>query len=443
MSNGLISNQMITNEALTLAVSNCSTLNCVGRKFSDDVVRVNGRATGGVINVRMPNDIVINDLSSTGGDLTGIEASNFQERSIPVTLNTVQNAFMQFSEMERRTVIQNFSNRYIDPAVERLLPKVNADVIGALSVSGNNFVRNSDQQTGKTLTPSLNSLGQVRALLSNSLAPKARGYSAIMSEFTHSDITASMGGYFNPASEISAQFRTGKLKNEVMGIDRFVSDQSIITQTTGSYDGKATATGSYGAPSGSPTLDPKISTSNAVNSCEIGVSAINGTINAGDFITIEGVYAINRATGASLGYLQHFSVSQNAASGATSLVVSPAIIGPDAQGKRQPNQTVSAVPASGAAITPMGLAGETTYRNIILHPEAATLVNTYFDLATSGPEGSAPNVQIGNSNYYNLSLTTSSTRDFMKAASLIRMDILYGIAILRPEWIAILASPAG
>jgi hypothetical protein len=91
------------------------------------------------------------------------------------------------------------------------------------------------------------------------------------------------------------------------------------------------------------------------------------TLNAGDVLTIAGVYAVHDETKANLGYLKQFVVTTTVSdsSGAiANLVVSPAIISGGAY------QNVSALPATSAAITIAAPSASVVAQNIAFHRDA-------------------------------------------------------------------------
>jgi hypothetical protein len=127
---------------------------------------------------------------------------------------------------------------------------------------------------------------------------------------TDAKLVSSLAGQFNPATTISSQFRTGTMKN-ALGFDMF-RDQTVIKHTTGSA---TTATVNGANQTGT----------------SVTITALVGTLNQGDVITIAGVNAVNRTTFASTGIARQFTVTANVAAGATSIPIYPALIPPASQ----------------------------------------------------------------------------------------------------------------
>ena len=131
---------------------------------------------------------------------------------------------------------------------------------------------------------------------------------------------------FNPQVKISDQYETGIISRDTLGFD-WMYDQTTQVHTVGSFTAGTVNGGSQ-------------------TGTTLTVNAITGTLNAGDVITIAGVYAINRLTGQSQGTLRQFVVTANVASGATSIPIYPAITPAPAA-----FNTVTASPANSATIS--------------------------------------------------------------------------------------------
>ena len=167
-----------------------------------------------------------------------------------------------------------------------------------------------------------------------------------------------LSGLLNPATEISDQYRKGEVYNAI-GFDWF-EDQTVIKHTTASY---AAMTVSGAGQTGNTLV----------------TAALTGPLNQGDIIQIAGVNAVNRITKVSTGQLQMFVVTANAATGATSLSIYPAIV-PPSGGSPVQYQTTDSSPASGAAILPMVLAGTVYRKNIAFIPDAVTMATADLEL---------------------------------------------------------------
>lgn len=419
MANNLINNSMITREALMLRRNTNDFVQNLSREYQGQFAQ-SGAKIGDTINVRLPNDYVVQDGPTVNPEATA-------ERSIPLVINYRKNVPMSFSTQERTLNMDDFSGRYIAPAVNALVGQVASDAM-TLALQASNMVLNTDDN-GNMITPSSQTWLQAKAVLTACNAPLDDRY-AILDPMTDANTVSGMMGYFNPGNTVSRQTTDGQMGSKILGVREWMQDQTVTISQTGSYDSKATATGSYGnyTPNGAPVTT--ISASASPHSSVLSTSAINGTLKAGDIITIAGVNRINRINKNSLHIPQQFVVLADCASGATSVPVSPAIIPPGANGP-VPYQTVDAAPAADAAIKLVAPAGSVIRRNMLYSKRAMTLATVDLEMVDRGVvdcgRASLDGVSLRTLTYYNGSDDTRATR----------LDVLYGLGMLRPDWAVI------
>lgn len=410
---------MITREALMLRRNTNDFIQNVSREYQDQFAQ-RGAKIGDTINVRLPNDYVVQDGPTVNPEATA-------ERSIPLTINYRKNVPMSFSTQERTLNMDDFSGRYIAPAVNALVGQVASDAM-TLALQASNMVLNTDDN-GQLIAPSSQTWLQAKAILTACNAPLDDRF-AVLDPMTDANTVAGMIGMFNPGNTISRQTTDGQMGSKILGVREWMQDQTVTISQTGSYDSKATATGSYGnyTPNGAPVTT--ISASASPHSSVLSVSAINGTLKAGDIITIAGVNRINRINKNSLHIPQQFVVLADCASGATSIPLSPAIIPPGANGP-VPYQTVDAAPVSGAVVALVAPANSIIRRNMLYSKRALTLATVDLEMVDRGVvdcgRASLDGISLRTLTYYNGSDDTRATR----------LDVLYGIGMLRPDWCVI------
>lgn len=416
MANNLINNSIITREALMIRRNTNDFVQNINREYQAQFART-GAKIGDTINVRLPNDYVVQDGPTVNPEATA-------ERSIPLTISYRKNVPMSFSTQERTLNIDDFSQRYIAPAVNALVGQVAMDAM-TLALNASNMVVNLDE-SGNLIAPAPQTWLQAKAILTACNAPLDDRY-AVLDPMTDANTVTGMMGMFNPTGQISRQTVDGQMGSKILGVRGWMQDQTVIISQTGSYDGTATATGTYGnyTPNGAPVTT--ISASASPHSSVINTSAINGTLNQGDIITIAGVNRINRVNKKSLYIPQQFVVLADCPSGATSIPVSPAII-PPSGGNPVPYQTVDAAPAAGAAIKLVAPAGSILRRNLLYSKRAMTLATVDLEMVDRGVvdcgRASLDGISLRTLTYYNGSDDTRSTR----------LDVLYGFGMLRPDW---------
>jgi len=391
-SNSLLTISQITNEAVRLFTQSNAFLRTVSRQYDDQFART-GAKIGSTLRIRLPNDYTV----STGPAITP-QGTNEQNTSL--TVATQANVPVSFGTAEKTLSLDDFSERILAPAVNRLAAYVAADLMNVASQSANispNF------SSGTTLvSPNAATWLTAGSSLDQNLAPRMER-KIILDPVTQARTVSSLAGLFNPQVKIAENYETGVITRDTLGFD-WMYDQTTLVHTVGSF--------SAGTVNGASQTGTTLT-----------VNAITGTLNQGDIITIAGVYAINRLTGNSQGQLRQFVVTANVASGATSIPIYPAITPAPAA-----FNTVTASPANSAAIS-LVMAASTSYRqNIAYFPEAFTLATADLEMPTAGV------VQAARAQFDGISLRMIEAYDVMSDSLITRMDILYGYAAIRPEW---------
>jgi hypothetical protein len=263
-----------------------------------------------------------------------------------------------------------------------------------------------------TVAPDASTWLQAGAVLDLNSCPRVNR-SIIVDPLTLSRTVSSLTGLFNPQADISKQYKTGLIAQNVFGFD-WAMDQTVVLHTEGTF-----TTG---------TMNGANQTGTALT-----VSALGGTLKAGDIVTIAGVFQINRVTKKSTGSLQQFVLTADASASATTINVYPSL-NPQIGGQDVAYQTVTASPTVNAAITTPIAAGEIYRKNFAFHPTAVTMVTADLEL----PSGAV--VEAGREAYDGISLRM--IRDYLSISDtwLTRLDILWGSVWPRPEWACIVAD---
>jgi hypothetical protein len=408
MSNTLLTISKITNEALMVLENELTFTSEVNREY-DDQFAVAGAKIGSTVNVRKPARFI-----GTTGPALSVE--DFNETSIPVTLNTQFHVDTQFSTADLALSLDMFSDRVIKPGVAAIANKIDRDGL----VLAKNNIANIVGTAGVPPTSLLTYLtGQ--AYLDSEGAPRDGRRACIVEPFTSATIVDSLKGLFMPSQKISDQYEKGMMGTDSAGM-RWKMDQNVVSQTFGSY---ATATLSTNTATFTGSL-----TSGWASSSTITISAATAAapIQQGDVITIANVYAVNPQNRQPYGTnrLRNFVVTSAvtiSSGGSASVTVSPAII---TAGQFQ-NVYVSAT-SSSAVVTPFNNTGTVSPQNIILHRNCETLACADLEL----PAGV---VFAGRASDKELGLSIRVVRQYTINNDSVpcRMDVLYGWAMLYPE----------
>lgn len=411
MPNTLLTINMITREAIRLFMNTNAFVQSVDRQY-DSSFAVDGAKIGDSLRIRLPNDFTVN----TG---TAASIQSTTEQSTTLTLATQKNVAMSYSTSERTLKLDDYSRRIVAPAVNNLVGSVAMDIMSGVEGGVCNFVANQNGANA-IVNPNAQTYLLAGASLALNSAP-TQAHQVVNNPITEARVVASLSGLLNPSSEIGRQYNGGKMY-DALGFE-WSSDQTVLAHTTGTM----ASTTVDGADQEGLTLD---------------VAAISGTVKAGDIITIDGVFAVNRVIKNSTGQLRQFVVTADAANGATSLSIYPAIVfsssadyDPITGENSVQYQTVTDAPANGATVSPASsvTAGSTYRKNIAFSPEAVTMATA--DLVM--PRGVH---EAARDMFDGISMRMVTDYIFGTDQLATRMDILYGYLWIRPEWAVVVAD---
>lgn len=416
MANSLLTISMITRYAIKLFMNTNAFLKSISRQYDDQYAR-DGAKIGSQLRIRLPNDYTVTDGP-------GISIQDTAEQQIVLTVATQRHVDVAFTSAERTLSMDDYAERVILPRVNVLAGNVANQVITNTEGSVCNFSANLDGANNilpVTAYPFLNA----GALLDDNSAPLIGtvGERKIVNDpHTDARATLSLQGLLNPATEISQQFRSGTMKNG-LGFT-WMRDQTVLKHTAG------TAT--------SATLNGANQTGTVLT-----LNALSGTLLQGDIVTIAGVNAVNRVTKASTGQLRQFVVTANVANAGTSMTVYPAIVGPASATPYaglpytpSQYQTVAALNANGATITPVTNASVTYRKSLAYAPEAITWVCA--DLWT--PTGGRGVVEAARHVMDNVSMRGLVVYSETTDQPVDRLDCLFGSLVIRGEWMCAVAD---
>lgn len=401
MANAIITPDIIAKEALMQLENNCVMGKLVHREYKKEFVKV-----GATVDVRKPVKFSVTDgATRTNQDV--------QEASTPFTVDKRKHVSWNFVTQDLTLSIEEYSERYIKPAMISLANQVDSDLLS--------LYKNVSQYVGTAgTTPStFANLGAPAVRLDKGAVPSEERRMVLdpSAAFNVSDMLKSL---YNP--EMVKGAIRGKSMGPIAGLETYM-DQNVKTHTVGTWGTTplvagasqsvtyANATHTYGSTSQSLNID--------------GLTTTTGTVKAGDRFTIAGVYAVNPVSKETLSNLQEFVAQTDVTadgSGAATIVISPAIITSGAF------QTVSAAPADNAAITRVS---SNYVANLAFHKNAFGLVTCPLEL----PDGAAWKARESHNGY---SVRVVKDYDIDSDSDIIRLDILYGVKALYPELACVL-----
>ena len=403
--NSLLTINMITREALRLWKNTNSFLQHISQQYDDQYARV-GAKIGSTLRIRLPNDYITRKGPA-------VQVQNTTEVNTSLVLATQAGVDVSFTTAERELQLDDYSRRVMAPMVNNLVGSVAADVMSGAAGGIANYVANLDA-SGNIIGPSSSTYLLAGAALDNQSAPQGERR-AITDPRTMAVSVSSFSGLLNPTQEISEQYRTGMLRT-AWGME-FHKDQTVLKHVAGTFSAGGT-TSSAGQ-----------------TGLTLAVNAITGTFTAGDIITIDGVNQVNRITKQSLGTLMQFVVTAAVLTGATSIPIYPSIVPADVAGNPVQYQTVDSSPGNAAQVRLVNPASTTYIQNFLFVPDAVTIA--FADLEE--PRGVH---EVARESYDGVSMRMLTDYVVGTDEMITRLDILYGFAWLRPEWVVIIADNA-
>lgn len=396
--NSILTINMITRAAVRIWKNTNYFIQNINTQYDNQFAN-QGAKIGTQLRIRLPNEYTVRQGAAA-------QIQDTQEQQITMALSTQSGVDVSFTSAERTMQLDDYVERILAPKIAFLTADVAAAIMGGIAAGGiANYTSNVDGG-GNVAHPTQYTVLKARALLTNQSAPPGQR-KFVMDPMTGSTIVSTLSGLLNPAPAISRQYMEGTMY-DALGF-RWFEDQTVVKHTNGSF----TAGTVHGAGQSGTNV--------------LVTNAITGTLNAGDFITIAGVNAVNRLTRESQGYKRQFVVTEDALNGATSINIYPAIVAPTVPGVGVQYQTVDASPADGAAISLVGKADETYIENIGYTPDAITMATADLEL----PEGVW---ERSRSMFDGITLRSILAYNPGTDQAIDRLDVLYGYLAVRPEW---------
>ena len=396
MANTLLTLDMITREALRLFTNTNRFIQALDRQYDNQFAN-SGAKIGSTLRIRLPNDYTVRQGAAA-------QVQNTNETNTAFVLATQSGVDISFSSVERTMQLDDYAERNIAPMMNNLVGDVASNIMSGSDGGFCNIVLNNP--AGTILSPTMETFLTAGAVLDDNSAP---GLDRVLinDPWTDTRSVSGLAGLFNPSQELSEQYRSGQMKN-ALGFD-WMKDQTVIKHTSGSF--------SAGTVNGASQTGVTLVT-----------NAITGTLLAGDIITLADVNAVNRVTKDTTGTLRQFVVTANAANGATSLTIYPAIT-PAVGGNKVQYQTVDASPANSAAIDLVAPASTTYRQSMAFAPEAITMATADLELP-----GSSADEQY-RASFDGISMRMATQWQISTDQKITRTDVLYGYLYVRPEWV--------
>jgi len=405
LANTLLTNQIITFEALDVLENTYNVMIHINSEYSDEF-RFGGAVLGQTLNIRKPPRYL-----GRLGQAAQIEA--ITETFVPLTLSYQRGVDTQVSSQNLVLDIDNYRERVLMPQIVRLSNQIDQDCCG--------LAQGLNQTVGVPgLVPTtLATFLAAKTRLDNMAAPMDGGRCMFLNPATEASIVDNLKGLFQSSTEIKRQYEEATM-GRTIGFDWYM-DQNILVHRVGQLAGTPTVTAS---PSSGTTT---------IQSGGWGAT----TLNAGDSISFISsstpVNFVNPQSYQSTGQPAQFVVATTttAVGGAITIPLLTPMIGPGSQ-----LQNVTAMPAAGTPIyvfdtAPadfVNISGKESPQNMAVHEDFGTLAMV--DLPLPG----------GTDRAYRAASRKSGKsirviRDYVAISDqwIQRIDVLYGVAVLRQE----------
>lgn len=387
----------MTKAALKYIENNCVFMKHVNRGY-DDQYKTSGATQGDTANIRIPGY-----GTYRSGKVAQPTGNN--ETYVPVVL---QQGGAEFQLSSKELTLN------VDEMITIMGPRISC-VVSEIDRQGLELVRGINFATGTpgTAPTSLKPFTDAAAKISKFGAPVDDNVAAILDFDTQSALVDGLGGRFQSAVDIAAQYKTGNMG--IAGGMKFSADQIVPSHTVGTF-GTSTPLMAANSVDGDTTISTN------------GWASGGSTLNVNDVIQIDGVYAVNAVTKQSTGKLMDFRITattSDSGGAMATLPISPALT------LTGPNQNITALPLSSAKVYVFGK-NDNTYSakvsplNVVFHRDAFVLASA--DLAP------VPGSIRMKSDKLDFSIRMSKFWDGRTDDQLYRLDVLFGWATLRPQF---------
>lgn len=393
----------VTQEAMRIAHESCAFIGTVDRQY-DKQFKDDGGKIGSTLRVREPNQYV----RRQGSRVMDVQDQNESTQTIAVA--TQDGVDMRFNSAELIQSVNSdgafdaLSKKYIEPAVKVMVSGIEADFLEYATKATYNLVGTAGTSINSLVVP-----GAARAKLNQSLAPKDQNRFIQMDSVTMGGLVNGVASYFNPGSDIGKQYKEGFIARTAMA--DYYENERIWSLTnsadlTGNTDAAALVT------DGGNKID---------------MHTLIASPSVGSVFTVAGVYACHPETKQAYSHLQQFVVTETSAAGAVTVSPTIRLTGAKKNVCSSTGADLATTDFNAKAVTFWGGASTTYAQPIMYHKEAFQFITADLPIMDDSQKCQRL-VRDG------LSLRCWMASDIRNDELLMRLDILYGMASLRPEW---------
>lgn len=395
MANTFLTPDMITRTALVILHQEAHFIGSINRQYDASFAK-EGAKIGDSLRIRLPNQYSV----ISGATYTDVDQV---EVSTTLTIDTWKQVPMFFTDTDLALKIQDFTPRFIQPAVSVMAAALEAEALKMVK-----DVYNTIDNIGTSIT--LRQVLDAKVKLEQDLAPSDGRWIALLRNQDQADLVNANKGLFQDASEISKQYKKGQMG--VTGGFTFYATTLMNTHTSGT----CSATNNYTV---NASITPSATTATS-SLALINNTGPQGTLKIGDVFTIAGLNKCHGETKDDLGVAQQFVVTADMSAGSAPTVsFAPGIYMTGAR------QNVVATAISAAAITKVGNTSKVYTPSLFYHPDAFTFATADLELPR-GTDMASRQEKDG--------ISMRLVRDFDPVYSrmITRLDVLAGKKAIRP-----------
>ena len=403
MSNTLVTCSIVAKEALAVLENMLAFAGMANRDWEDEFKgnQARGYSPGQTINIKKPPR-----YTYRAGRVAVPQAT--VETTVPLTLSQ-GGCDLNFTSLERTLSLQQLENK-LQAAMATVANEIDRQGLQLARLATFNTI-GTPGTLPTTQALAMAAITGVNQRLDEMAAPRDKMRGFVMNPALNGATVQGFAGMFNSQDKLSKQFGSGMMVDS-LGL-AYAMDQNVDLHTNGT------------AVVGTNTVNGAGQTGSTIT-----VNALNGTVTKGTKITFAGVFAVNPQSRVSTGVLAQFVVTADAANGATSLSISPALTPSGAF------QNVTASPANGATITIFGTASGSFNANVAFHKDAFTLAM----VPMWAPPGGKGVIDVAQETYKGMTIKVTEFYDGVNDNSIMRLDVLFGWAATYPELACIYAT---
>ena len=399
MANTILNPDVITREALRVLHEKLTFLGSINKQYDGTFAR-SGAKIGDTLRIKKPAQFNIR---------TGINMdSPVQDYAQQATFLAVQNITgldLEFAELDLTMDLDDFSREVLQPAMSRIAAEIEKEVL--VTAAGQSLI------SAGSAADLWKSILTGQAYLDNLACPRDESRSVLLDTMMQVDLVDTLKGLFQDSSEISKQYREGKM-GKTAGATFYQS--SYIPVTTTSPEASF-AIVSFSA--GDPTVGANAGASMVVTATGAG------TISKGQIFELNNAgsdaYAVQPETKKAFVGQKVYVVAQAdvVAAGAGNITVP--IAAPIISDNTDARQNISDAPVTATAVAADKL------RSILFHKDFMTFASADMTLP-KGTDMASRQVFEG--------VSMRLVRDFNIADSSypVRFDVLWGTKVIRPEY---------